>query len=65
MTLAWSLAGYHSMAQFPHRKSLQNLYASEITVTKFLFGGKYSVYTDVLLVKVILLVIEIFSGSIN
>ena len=65
MTLASFLAGHHSMTQFPHRVSLPTLYASEITVTKFLIDGKYSVYTDVLFVKVILLVIENFSGNTN
>ena len=53
------------MAQFPHRVNLPTLYASEITVTKFLIDGKYSIYTDVLFVKVILSVIENSSGSTN
>ena len=58
-----TLAGLYSKAQFLHRKNLQTLYASEITVAKFIIDGKYSVDTNVLCVKVIFLRIKFFLGA--
>ena len=59
----FALAGLYSKAQFLHGKNLQTLYASEITVTKFIIDGKYSVDTNVLFVKVIFLGIKFFLGA--